>query len=73
MTLDPNEKVWGPVGRFGWKHYKSNSPIKQIRDEANREGLDWEPLQAGFFGGSLDRFNALANGLQTTISKYGWY
>jgi hypothetical protein len=73
MTLDSNERVWGPVGRFGWKQHRSSSPIKQIQDEANREGPIWEPLQVGFFGGSLDRFNELANGLQTTISKYGWF
>lgn len=65
--------IWAPVGRFGWKsshHYVS--PLKQIRDEANGEGQSWKPLQAGLFGGSFQRFDALADALESHVRQHSW-
>lgn len=69
-----NEHVWGPIGRFGWKGARNgSSPLSRIFDEAQAMGENWEPLAAGFFGGSLTRFNDVANEYSQMISKLNWW
>lgn len=68
-----NGHVWGPVGRFGWKHRsRHNGPLSRIIGEAQAMGSDWGPLTAGLFGGTVDRFNAVADEYQRMISGLGW-
>ena len=51
-----NANVWGPIGRFGWKHSThDDGPLKRIILEAGEMGERWEPIQAGLFGGRQDR------------------
>lgn len=66
--------VWGPVGRFGWKHQeRENSPLSRIIGEARAAGKHWEPIKAGLFGGTLERFNAIADEYEQKISKLNWW
>ncbi|NTU50274.1 MAG: hypothetical protein HGA87_05240 [Desulfobulbaceae bacterium] len=61
---------WGPIGRFGWKHRgHGGSPLKCILEEAKTMGQKWEPIQAGLFGGSLERLNAIADDYQNEVAR----
>lgn len=67
-------KFWGPIGRFGWKRMMHTKPLFQdLVKEATEQGAKWPPLAAGLFGGSLDRFLEVHNGLMELVSKLGWY
>lgn len=71
-----DEDMWGPIGRFGWKHKHhriNNSPLTRIISEAREMGESWGPSQAGLFGGNLERFNAVADEYQHMISKLHWW
>jgi hypothetical protein len=48
---------WGPVGRFAWMDHLHDpqSPRLLIEQELEKQGSSWPPLQAGLFGGSLER------------------
>ena len=63
---------WGPIGRFGWKHRQSNSPLSRIIAEANKMGENWEPIKSGLFGGKIERFNDVANEFQQELLKSHW-
>ena len=66
--------VWGPIGRFGWKFrgIRTNSPLQQLIDEANQENLEWAPIKAGLFGGSIDDFNNIAKIFSDFVNRFGW-
>jgi hypothetical protein len=73
-SIQAGERVWGPIGRFGWKgRIHGPSPLQKLVTEAKKEGATWAPLAAGFFDGSLDRFQEVASGLNRTIASLGWY
>ncbi|MGO2482381.1 toll/interleukin-1 receptor domain-containing protein [Glutamicibacter sp. 363] len=43
-------------GRCTWVlRHASKSPIEQMKSELLRDGSSWAPLQAGLFGGNMDR------------------
>lgn len=66
--------VWGPIGRFGWKHHaRDNAPLSRIISEAQTFGENWEPLKAGLFGGKLERFNGVAEEFQQRVAKLNWW
>lgn len=66
--------IWGPIGRFGWKHRgRDNAPLTRILREARAMGDRWGPIQAGLFGGNLDRFNSVANEFEQKIAKLNWW
>jgi hypothetical protein len=69
--------VWGPPGRFAWKH---NSPRRdgpsvftQILEEGETQKDDWPPLRAGLFGGSYQRFAEVAMEYGNMISRLHWF
>ena len=55
------DDIWSPapVGNFTRNHY-STTPVPflwdQIKEEAEQAGAGWGPIQAGIFGGSIERF-----------------
>jgi hypothetical protein len=59
-TASEYEYWWGPVGRFAWKgRYRSSgrtSVMQKIDEELASAGDHWEPLSAGLFTGSRERF-----------------
>lgn len=67
------ERHWGPVGRFGWKGEDDRNPVTQIRKDVERQGIGWEPIQAGLFGSSLDRANEILGRLQVLTGKLQWF
>jgi hypothetical protein len=48
-------------GRFAWKYSQGNhsSPLHRIHDQAKKFGESWPPIKAGFFNGSIDRFDEI--------------
>ncbi|MCU0500770.1 MAG: SIR2 family protein, partial [Anaerolineae bacterium] len=51
----------GPIGCFGWRYRRHFSDedsgvMGRLETEARQASESWPPLQAGLFGGSLERF-----------------
>ncbi|MEK6410088.1 MAG: caspase family protein [Acidobacteriota bacterium] len=68
----PHGNVWGPVGRFAWKHRRDDaSPFRRLVAEAEAKGNTWPPLQAGLFTGSIDRFKTIATEYEALLTKRG--
>jgi hypothetical protein len=71
----PESRVWGPVGRFGWKHsgFRGPGPLSTLIIEAQAAGGDWAPFRAGFFQGSTERFMEISSAYAKQISGLGWF
>ena len=69
-------RIWGPIGRFGWKYHSRRGKeniFKIIADEAQRSGKNWPPLNAGFFQGSIDRFIEISEKYEEILQKLNWF
>lgn len=68
-------RVWGPVGRFGWKFHRedSSSPLHRVIAEADLQGESWPPIRAGLFRGSIDRFKEIASEYSQLVARLGWW
>jgi hypothetical protein len=66
---------WGPPGRFAWKHRgRGQSPYRQLIQEAEEAGTQWEPLKFGLFGGSLDKFLKISRTYaEQVLDRLSWY
>ena len=80
VYADASEKtsrhLWGPPGRFGWKHKRGHgrSPYEELLQEQAQLGEEWPPLKAGFFAGSSDRFVDVASRYRDELlNKLPWY
>lgn len=71
--LVSGQDAWGPIGRFGWKRGRDNSPLERVLKEANAQKKEWAPLRAGLFGGDIDRFNKVAEQFTQLIGRINWY
>jgi len=65
------ERVWGPIGRFGFKVYEDN-PFRHLVEEAEKLKENWQPLQAGLFGGSYERFQKICTSFQERLQRFRW-
>lgn len=65
-------RFWGPMGRFLWKdqYERERSELSVLKKEAEGKGEDWPALKAGLFGGSGERFMAVANGFEQIVGKW---
>jgi len=73
IHVQRKEQVWGPVGRFGWKHHRGSAPLARVIDEARAAGDNWAPIKAGLFGGKIERFEAAAVPYLEDIKKRNWW
>ena len=74
MKKQQGHHIWGPVGRFGWKHQQGDgSPFVKTVNQAIAEGANWAALKAGLFGGDYERFRAVAKEYGDIISKLNWF
>lgn len=71
--LVSGQDAWGPIGRFGWKRNRDNSPLERVLKEADAQKSEWSPLKAGLFGGDLERFKKAAEQFTQMISRLNWY
>lgn len=65
--------VWGPIGRFGWKRGRDNSPLERVLKEANTQKGEWPPIKAGLFGGDLERFKKVAEQFTKIVGQLNWH
>ncbi len=67
-------RLWGPIGRFGWKFKRGDhsSPLHRVFAEAEGKGNSWPPIVAGLFGGSIEQFKKIAKEYGQLISQLGW-
>jgi hypothetical protein len=63
---------WTPAGRFIWRH--RHAPERGISGRIHREigsaGANWPLFQAGFFGGSIARFEQVQTQLNVFLQQY---
>ncbi len=70
---------YGPTGRFVYKYRDRFHGVtkmnlySQIINEANLKKENWEPLQAGFFCSSYDRFIEVTEGYKKFMESLQWY
>ncbi len=64
--------VWGPIGRSGWQFSRGDevNPFSLLHDEASRMKESWPLLKAGFFDGSYERFEQLAQQYAQELRNY---
>lgn len=63
------DNVWGPPGRFSWKHGRSENPLSALIAEATEQGANWPYLSSGLFGGNQDRFLKVANAYKQLLDR----
>jgi hypothetical protein len=74
LRVQSKRHVWGPIGRFGWKHRSRDlSPYVGLLREAETQKEAWPPLRVGLFGGSVERFIDIAQQYQQILDRLGWY
>ncbi len=73
-SVQDSSHLWGPPGRFGWKHQRGNdSPLKRIVETARAEEANWAPFKSGLFGGDLARFLPVAEEYIKGVESLPWY
>ncbi len=75
LTYKPKNRIWGPVGRFGWKYSSPRITVNvysEIVKEANKFKSEWPPLKAGLFSGSIDRFLEISTRFEEEIKSLSW-
>jgi hypothetical protein len=73
---DVKAHAWGPPGRFAWKERGrfSDEPVySTFVAKAKARGEDWEPLKAGFFRASSQRFSEVADVYTQLLSQLTWW
>lgn len=65
-------RIWGPIGRFGWKYHNRNNIIQELREQANLKNGEWAPLRYGFFDGSMERYTLISNKYEELIKGLPW-
>lgn len=73
MRVQKKSGLWGPVGRFGWKHHSASPPFQRVIEEAKANGANWGPIKAGLFGGSFERFEKIANEYSQVVARLQWH
>jgi hypothetical protein len=73
----PEDRVWGPLGRFAWKYrsrdIREGNAFLEILKEAEIQKDDWPPLKANLFSGSYERFIEITKKFQELLSNLNWF
>ncbi|WP_213620112.1 caspase family protein [Paenibacillus sp. J22TS3] len=73
IYYDGEDRVWGPPGRFAWKHSAyEDSALNELITEAEQKQNEWLPLKTGLFGGSYERFKLISRKYISLIEKLHW-
>ncbi len=76
IYVDITEHNWGPPGRFAWKYSSrlhEENPFAEFIEEAKKDGDMWAPLKAGFFQGSYENLQKIADSYKKTLDKLSWW
>jgi SIR2-like domain len=69
-------KLWGLVGRFGWRNRDFNTEQRiylKVDREIGAVGGDWPLVQAGLFGGSIDRARSSKEKYDAFLKGLTWF
>lgn len=71
---DPSPNGWGPVGAYRWRHRHTpqHRAMVKVENEAAAAGDGWQPLQAGLFGGSYQRFQKVKAAFDSFLVRLQW-
>lgn len=69
LKKQKNQRIWGPIGRFGW----NRSALDRFLANAEQQGEKWEPIRCGMFGGSYKQFSAVAEEFQQLVNRRNWF
>jgi len=72
LDMTHDQDGWFPPGRFAYLLRYQDNIVNQCRAEVSRLGVSWPPLQAGLFGGSIERFNAAEATLLDYLERQRW-
>ena len=74
IEMAKNGRVWGPIGRFGWKNRnRDNGPLARIIKDARSRKESWPPFRAGMFGGDFERFDKVATEYLQLVGGLNWF
>jgi hypothetical protein len=71
VYLELVKQTWAPLGRFAWRWRDEwqRSPMFRFVNAGLGQGGEWLLLKAGFFGGSIDKFNVLEDLYKTFLAE----
>lgn len=75
LEYNPENRVWGPLGRFGWKYSgrgRTENVFSELVKEAKTYGSEWSPLKAGLFSGSINRFLEISSKFEESLKGLSW-
>jgi hypothetical protein len=74
VYADITDSGWGPIGRFGYKHFRSRPNLYiNLLEEAKSQKDNWPPIKAGLFRHSYSRFNEVSLAIQELLGKLHWF
>ena len=76
LTWENGGRIWGPIGRFGWKTFGVRSRYNSFEEVVQEAALlkgDWELLKSGLFSGSYARFEEVSNGYRELLRGLRWF
>ena len=77
LKYKPEDRVWGPLGRFAWKYRNRDSregnTFLEILEEAEKQKDNWPPLKANLFSGSYEKFIEIAKKFQELLNNLNWF
>jgi hypothetical protein len=65
----PEPRGWTPVGRYAWRGRDGGGVDEEVLNEAALAGLDWPPLMAGLFRGSVERLAEVTKAYATHLAS----
>ena len=73
LAVNPQIYDWLPVGAYRWRSWSQYADGHHVGNEISTElethGVEWAPLQAGLFGGNLDRAITISKRANAFLSE----
>lgn len=70
ILLRTEERVWGPIGAFGWRRREIRT---EVESEIEAQGSKWPPLHDGLFESSVERLKDVKSQYDALIDRLGWW
>ena len=71
LCLDAVPNAMGaPLGNYIWRSRSDKFDVVEDADQnAEKQGVNWAPLKAGFFGGSIERYEGAAQRMKAYLER----
>lgn len=74
--LSDPRRFWGLYGRFVYREGYGGGPFKRVELAAELKGNKWGPIEAGLFGGDINRFREVQRRYRDEVlprqRQHGW-